>query len=165
MASHDPIKEFKKVALVMGAILLAGLGIILSFLIPQIGASRRQAEQGFAISNAKRVAAALLAYASDYGVLPTAEVYGDGSFAPSLSPADYLVRPNDSETFSLNVALAGRPFPEAGDVKILIFTGPGDWPLQALDLDKATGDQPCFAKTDGSVDCVPSAEFTSLAGR
>lgn len=165
MASPDPIKEFKKVALALGAILLLGLAVILSFLLPQIGESRRQAEQGFAISNAKRVAAALLAYASDYGVLPTAEVYGDGSFAPTLSPADFLVRPNDSETYSLNAALAGRPVPKAGDVKILIFSGPGDWPLQAFSLDRAIGDQPCFAKTDGSADCVPSAEFSSLTER
>lgn len=165
MASPDPIKEFKKVALVMGAILLLGLGIILSLLIPQIGASRLQAEQGFAISNAKRVAAALLTYASENGAFPTAEVYGDGAFAPSLSPADFLVRPNDSETFSLNEKLAGMPLPKNGEAKILIFSGPGDWPLQAMDLGRVTGDQPCFATTDGTADCVPEAEFGSLARR
>lgn len=162
MALPDQIKEVKKIALALGAILLVGLGIILSLLIPQITDSRRQAEEGFALTNVKKVAAALLAYASEHGVLPNEETYAYGPFAPGLMLTDFQVHPNGSEILALNSALAGRPLPKGSAKEILIFPGPKKEPLGILDPSDVVGDKPCVAWTDGEAECLASEELFKL---
>lgn len=162
MASPDPIKEVKKIALTLGAILLVGLGIILSLLVPQITESRRQAEEGFALTNVKKVAAGLLAYASEHGVLPNEEAYAYGPFEEGLSMTDFRVHPTGSDILALNSALAGKPLPKGSARKVLIFPGPSEEPLGILDPSDVVGERPCVAWTDGEAECLARAELLRL---
>ncbi len=165
MASADPIQEVKKIALILGAILIVGLGIIISLLVPQISASRRQAEEGFALTNVKKVATALLAYAEEHGTLPAEEAYADGSFAPGLAVTDFLVRPNDSETLALNLDLARKPLPEGAPPVIMVFPSSADWPLRAMSPQQILGERPCFAWSSGKAECLPRSEIAELTDR
>lgn len=159
MASLDPIKEVKKIALILGAILLVGLGVIVSLLIPQISSSRLEAEEGFALSNAKKVAAALLVYVEEHGVMPSAKAYGDGSFAPDLAVTDFLVHPNDSKTLALNLELSGKPVPKGAARVIMVFPSLADWPLAAMNPEKILGDRPCIAWSSGEAECLPKSKI------
>ncbi len=163
MASNDPIADVKKTALVLGAVLVAGLIIIGGFLIPQIGRSRKESAQGFALSNARRLANALIHYANEHGQLPDKKVYATGAFAPGLSPKDFEWNPWDVETFALNDNLAGKPLPTgAASRQILIFPSHADYPYLVMPPREVLGDEPCFAYVTGEAECLDLTMYQNL---
>lgn len=163
MASPDPIADLKKTAFILGAVLVVGLVIVSSFLIPQIGASRKQSAQAYALSNARKVANSLLLYATEHGVLPNEETYSAGSFARGLSELDFRSNPWEIETYALNKNLAGKPVPKGSSAKqVLIFPSKADFPFGVLDPKDALGDEPCFAYASGEVECLPLVKYQDL---
>lgn len=163
MASSDPIADLKKTAFILGAVLILGLIIVGSFLIPQVVASRKQSAQAYALSNARKVANSLLLYAAEHGVLPSEETYSSGNFAAGLSPLDFKSSPWEVETFALSKSLAGKPIPKGTDARqVLIFPSKADFPFGVLDPKDALGDEPCFAYATGEAECLPLVKYQNL---
>lgn len=163
MASSDPIADLKKTAFILGAVLLLGLFIIASFLVPQIATSRKQSAQAYALGNARKIANSLLLYAEEHGVLPSVESYSTGGFAAGLSPLDFKSNPWEIETFALSKALAGKPLPKGADARqVLIFPSKADYPFGVLDPAEALGDEPCFAYATGEAECLPLVKYQNL---